>query len=92
MTYYCKINLHDSILIDRSILVTVSDSGSGVASLLRPKIFDPFFTTKGDGAGIGLSMARRIVVDHGGTLSVSASCWGGAAFTMAIPIPVSNTL
>ena len=80
----------ESILIDRSILVTVSDSGPGVPPMLRPKIFDPFFTTKGDGAGIGLSMARRIVVDHGGTLSVSASCWGGAAFTMAIPF--SNTL
>lgn len=69
-----------------SVIVTVSDSGPGVPPSLRQSIFDPFFTTKGDGSGIGLSLARRMVMDHGGSLSVSTSHWGGAAFTVAIPL------
>jgi C4-dicarboxylate-specific signal transduction histidine kinase len=73
--------------VDRdSVIVTVSDSGPGVPPPLRQSIFDPFFTTKGDGSGIGLSLARRMVMDHGGSLSVSTSHWGGAAFTVAIPL------
>ena len=71
---------------DRSVIATVSDSGPGVPSALRNSIFDPFFTTKGDGSGIGLSLARRIVMDHGGSLAVSASPWGGAEFTVEIPL------
>ncbi len=70
---------------DRSVIATVSDSGPGVPFALRNNIFDPFFTTKGDGSGIGLSLARRIIVDHGGSLAVSASPWGGAEFTVEIP-------
>jgi PAS domain S-box-containing protein len=70
----------------QSIVITVSDSGSGVASELRGKIFDPFFTTKHYGSGIGLSICHRIISDHQGTLHVSTSKWGGALFTAAFPV------
>ena len=70
----------------QSIVITVADSGSGVASELRGKIFDPFFTTKHYGSGIGLSICHRIISDHQGTLHVSTSKWGGALFTVAFPV------
>ncbi len=53
---------------------------------LSERIFDPFFTTHPDGSGIGLSLAQRIVTDHGGTITVGSSEWGGAEFCIELPI------
>jgi C4-dicarboxylate-specific signal transduction histidine kinase len=71
---------------ERFIVITVADSGSGVASDLRDKIFDPFFTTKNYGSGIGLSICHRIISDHNGSLRVSTSKWGGALFSIEFPV------
>jgi PAS domain S-box-containing protein len=68
------------------ILIRVADSGPGVPPMLRKKIFDPFFTTKKDSSGIGLSVCYRIIADHGGSLDVVTSQWGGAEFRVEIPI------
>ncbi|MBW2428933.1 MAG: PAS domain S-box protein [Deltaproteobacteria bacterium] len=68
------------------IILTVSDSGLGIAPEIRDKIFDPYFTTKSDGTGIGLSICHRIVTDHNGSLTVSDSELGGAQFRVEIPI------
>jgi C4-dicarboxylate-specific signal transduction histidine kinase len=69
------------------IYIRVEDSGAGIPEELRDKVFDPFFTTKHGSSGIGLSISQRIVEDHGGTLSAGSGQWGGAAFTIALPIP-----
>jgi len=69
------------------ILVRISDSGPGVPLNLREKVFDPFYTTKTESTGIGLSLCHRIITDHDGSLSVSESRWGGAEFTIEMPIP-----
>jgi signal transduction histidine kinase len=66
--------------------VTVSDSGPGVPLDQREKIFDPFYTTKNGSTGIGLSLSHRIIVDHGGSLEISSSRWGGAEFRIEIPV------
>jgi signal transduction histidine kinase len=66
--------------------IQVADSGPGVPVELHEKIFDPFFTTKEDGSGIGLNIAQRIVADHNGSISLSNSRWGGAEFTIELPI------
>ena len=71
---------------DDSIILTISDSGPGIAPEVKDKIFDPYFTTKSDGTGIGLSLSHRIVTDHGGSLSVADSDLGGAEFRIEIPI------
>lgn len=71
-----------------TISVSVSDSGPGVPEALRQRIFDPFYTTKSGSTGIGLSLSHRIAQDHGGTLSVSASRFSGAEFTLRIPVRV----
>jgi len=68
-----------------SIFVRIADSGPGIPLDLREQVFDPFFSTKDGGTGIGLSLSHRIVVDHGGSLSVSTSKWGGAEFLIEIP-------
>ena len=67
-------------------IVKVSDSGPGVALHLRDKVFDPFYTTKNGSTGIGLSLSHRIVRDHGGSLEIGSSPWGGAEFVMKLPV------
>jgi PAS domain S-box-containing protein len=71
---------------DNTLSIQVADSGPGVPVELHEKIFDPFFTTKEDGSGIGLNIAQRIVADHNGSISLSNSRWGGAEFTIELPI------
>ena len=52
------------------VVLRVTDSGNGISQKYRDKLFDPFFTTKqvGEGTGLGLSVAKGIIEDHGGTL------------------------
>ncbi|MCX8044793.1 MAG: PAS domain S-box protein [Desulfobacterota bacterium] len=69
-----------------TVVISVADSGPGVAPEDRPKIFDPFFTTKPDGSGIGLSLCQRIVTDHKGLIQVGTSMLGGAEFTIYLPV------
>ena len=75
-----------SSLIKNRIVVTVADSGPGVPPSMREKVFDPFCTTKNDGTGLGLSICRKIITDHGGSLSVSSSNLGGAEFKIELPL------
>ncbi|GBC60740.1 hypothetical protein DENIS_1699 [Desulfonema ishimotonii] len=69
-----------------NVCVSVSDSGPGVPAGTVNNIFDPFYSTKQRGTGIGLSLCHRIITDHGGTLRVTPSQWGGAEFTLKIPV------
>ena len=71
---------------DDRIRICVEDSGNGIPEELREKVFDPFYTTKHGSSGIGLSISQRIVEDHGGTLSVGTGKWGGAMFTIELPV------
>jgi PAS domain S-box-containing protein len=71
---------------DGGIRIGVEDSGPGIPEEIRDKIFDPFYTTKHGNSGIGLSISQRIVEDHGGRLCVGTSRWGGAAFTIELPL------
>ncbi len=71
---------------DGRIVITVGDSGPGVPLHMRRRIFDPFYTTKDGGTGIGLSLCHRIVVDHGGSLTVDNRDAGGAEFKIELPL------
>ena len=75
-----------------SLLIT--DSGPGVDESLREKIFEPFFSTKasGEGTGLGLSLCRRLVEDHKGTLSLEPSTEMGACFKLILPSVEEKTL
>jgi signal transduction histidine kinase len=69
-------------------VVEITDDGAGIPDELAERIFDPFFTTKdvGQGTGLGLATARRIVVDrHAGSLGV-ASKPGRTTFSVRLPV------
>ncbi len=68
------------------VAVRIEDSGPGIAEDRRDKLFYPFFTTKKNGSGVGLSMAKKIVDSHRGSIDVESRPGAGAAFTVRIPL------
>ena len=69
-----------------NLMISVSDSGTGIPEEIRAKIFDPFFTTSTNGSGIGLSLCQRIIIDHGGKIKVFSSKGRGTDFIIKLPI------
>jgi two-component system cell cycle sensor histidine kinase/response regulator CckA len=71
----------------RHEVLSVADTGCGMAPEIRAKIFDPFFTTKGPekGTGLGLATVQRIVETAGGRISVESAPGIGSTFTVALP-------
>ncbi len=69
------------------ILLSVTDTGCGIAREVQPKIFEPFFTTKetGKGTGLGLAIVAQVVEDHGGTIRVKSKEGSGATFLVSLP-------
>src|SRR5579864_5339624 len=67
-------------------VVEVADNGRGIAPNHLPNIFRPFYTTKGDGTGLGLSLARRIVEDHHGRIDVTSAVGQGTTFAVILPL------
>jgi signal transduction histidine kinase len=66
--------------------VIVADTGEGIPKEILPRIFEPYFTTKTRGVGLGMTIARRIVEAHGGTLTVDSTVGQGTRFQITIPI------
>jgi nitrogen fixation/metabolism regulation signal transduction histidine kinase len=64
--------------------ILVEDNGPGIPEAKRSEVFLPFFTTKAKGTGVGLSLARQIVLAHDGTISIEQSELGGARFRIII--------
>jgi two-component system, NtrC family, sensor kinase len=75
-------------LEDTHAVVTVADTGPGIAPEIMGRIFDPFFTTKpvGEGTGLGLSISYEIVKKHGGEIRAESRPGEGATFTMRLPL------
>src|SRR5208283_1485217 len=69
---------------DGQLLISVSDSGSGVPADVSERIFEAFFTTKPQGTGMGLSISRRIIESHGGRLWASPNTGRGATFQFTL--------
>ena len=67
------------------VVVVVRDSGKGLDPKDTEKIFDPFFTTKPEGMGLGLSISRRIIEDHGGTLWAKPNNDKGTTIQFTLP-------
>jgi signal transduction histidine kinase len=68
----------------------IQDSGPGISATDQDSIFAPFFTTKPTGMGLGLSICRTIVEDHGGTLRVAKTSSRGTSFEITLPIRSTN--
>jgi two-component system, NtrC family, sensor kinase len=74
------------------VVLSVSDQGYGIRPESQEHIFEPFFTTKssGEGTGLGLSVARDIVREHGGFVEVSSRPGEGSTFQLYLPIRVDD--
>lgn len=73
-------------LVEENLLITVSDTGSGVPEELIDKIFEPFFSTKKEGLGIGLPLAKKVIEEHGGTIEFSSKLGKGSEVKIYIPV------
>lgn len=67
------------------VVVTVADSGPGIAAAHLGQIFDPFFSTKERGTGLGLALVHQIVVEHGGRVEVDSGEGRGTRFSLSFP-------
>ncbi len=68
-------------------VLDVSDNGPGIPEEMRTRVFEPYVTTKDSGTGLGLAITKKIVVEHGGTISVGSSEYGGARMRLRLPRP-----
>jgi two-component system sensor kinase FixL len=66
------------------VAVSVRDTGTGLEERVKDTLFTPFVTTKAHGLGIGLTIARRIVDAHGGSIDAENNPEGGATFTVTL--------
>lgn len=74
------------------IRIDVRDQGTGIRPDMLEKVFTPLFTTKPEGSGIGLGLARTIIQQHGGELSVQSAPGQGSCFTILLPVESCRTI
>jgi two-component system NtrC family sensor kinase len=76
-----------------TVVISISDNGSGIEPDKINRIFEPFFTTKpvGEGTGLGLSISYGIIEKHGGSITVESIVGAGTTFSVAIPIHFRST-
>jgi len=69
----------------RSIGIEIADTGKGINPENAVKIFEPFFTTKSKGSGLGLAVSKRLLEQHGGSITVAGNSPGGSIFRICLP-------
>lgn len=79
------IDVHWSDSLSR-VIFAVKDWGCGIPAEVAEQLFTPFFTTKTEGMGIGLSLCRTVMEQHGGELRYSANDPRGTVFTFSLPV------
>jgi two-component system, LuxR family, sensor kinase FixL len=83
-----RLRLASTALPDGTVQLTVADSGPGIARDALGKVFDPLFTTKKTGLGVGLSISRAIISQHGGKIEAINNPAGGCTFRVRLPAHV----
>jgi signal transduction histidine kinase/ActR/RegA family two-component response regulator len=73
--------------VDDSVVISIADTGCGMAPEIRSRIFDPFFTTKGKaGMGLGLAVGFGIIRRHEGTITTTSEVSQGTTFRISLPV------
>lgn len=78
---------------DQAIMVSITDTGSGIPEAIRERIFEPFFTTKpvGEGSGLGLDIVKKIIEKHGGRIELHSVIDKGTTFHIFLPIVLESS-
>jgi len=73
---------------DTELLLTVADNGRGMPKAVLDRLFEPYFTTKGEyrGTGLGMAIAKRIVSEHGGDITVQSDEGVGTTVRFVLPL------
>ncbi len=70
----------------QTVIITLTDNGSGIPPEHLPRLFEPLFTTKTRGLGLGLAISREIIERHGGSISVESVLGAGTTFHFKLPV------
>ncbi len=70
----------------QTVIITLTDNGSGILPEHLPRLFEPLFTTKMRGLGLGLAISREIIERHGGNISVESVVGAGTTFQIKLPV------
>ncbi|MEF8833472.1 MAG: ATP-binding protein, partial [Halofilum sp. (in: g-proteobacteria)] len=87
-TRFVRADDHDA----PSVELRVSDNGPGIPDHMIDRLFEPYMTGKSRGSGIGLSIVRRIVEEHGGSITAENSPGSGAAINIRLPVRATSTV
>ncbi len=86
-----EIEISSKIIQDKTVEVAIADTGCGIAAELSDKLFIAFVSTKEHGMGVGLSICKTIIDDHGGKIWVKARKDHGSIFYFSLPLACSLT-
>ena len=81
-----KVSINASLNKRGHVVIDVEDNGPGIDDELSKKIFVPFFSTKPEGSGIGLSLSRQIIRNHGGHITLESDNSKGTSFRIMLPV------
>ncbi len=70
---------------NHGVEIHVRDNGSGISPRVRQRLFEPFVSSKDTGLGLGLSICKRLIEDHGGVIRGDNHPQGGAEFAFILP-------
>ena len=77
-------------LAGKSAFIEVRDNGPGIAREDWERVFDPYYTTKVEGTGLGLAIVKKVVLEHGGEVTLDRAPEGGARFRIELPLMGSS--
>lgn len=75
---------------DDSVEIAIKDTGVGIPEENMSKLFTPLFSTKVTGVGLGLTICKQVVEDHGGEITVKSKIGKGSTFTVKLPIHIDK--
>ena len=76
--------------IDEMLRLEITDTGEGIGEAEVGKVFEPFYTTKEHGLGLGMPYAKKIVEQHGGTMSLNSQLGEGTRIQIELPKEVDD--